>query len=61
MSDMQGRVALITGASSGIGRVTAHALAAKDAGVVVAARRESELASLVAEIVAAGGGGPPPS
>lgn len=55
MSDMQGRVALITGASSGIGRATAHAFAAKGARVVVAARREPELASLVAEIEAAGG------
>jgi NAD(P)-dependent dehydrogenase (short-subunit alcohol dehydrogenase family) len=52
---MRGGVALITGASSGIGRATAHAFAAKGAGVVVAARRETELVSLVAEIEAAGG------
>jgi NAD(P)-dependent dehydrogenase (short-subunit alcohol dehydrogenase family) len=37
MSGMHGRVALIAGASSGIGRATAHAFAAKGAGVVVAA------------------------
>ena len=55
MSDMRDRVALITGASSGIGRATAHAFAAKGAGVVVAARREPELASLVADIEAGGG------
>ncbi len=55
MSDMNGRVALITGASSGIGRATAEAFAAKGASVVVAARREEDLASLVTEIEARGG------
>jgi NAD(P)-dependent dehydrogenase (short-subunit alcohol dehydrogenase family) len=55
MSDMKDKVALITGASSGIGRATAEAFAAKGARVVAAARREDELASLVKEIGARGG------
>lgn len=55
MSEMNGRVALITGASSGIGRATAEDFAAKGAKVVVAARREEELATLVTEIEARGG------
>ena len=52
---MQGRVARSPGLSSGIGRATAHAFAAKGARVVVAARREHELTLLVDEIEAAGG------
>jgi NAD(P)-dependent dehydrogenase (short-subunit alcohol dehydrogenase family) len=55
MSDMNDRVAVITGASSGIGRATAEAFAAKGARVVLAARRQDELDSLVAEIEARGG------
>ncbi len=51
---MNDKVALITGASSGIGRATAEAFAAKGAKVVVAARRPGELASLVSEIEAGG-------
>jgi len=55
MSDMKDKVALITGASSGIGRATAEAFAAKGASVVLAARREDELAALAKEISDQGG------
>lgn len=52
---MNKKVVLITGASSGIGRATAELFAAKGAHVVLAARRENELAELVAEIESRGG------
>jgi NAD(P)-dependent dehydrogenase (short-subunit alcohol dehydrogenase family) len=55
MSDMNDNVALITGASSGIGRATAEAFAARGAKVVLAARREDELAALMSEIEGRGG------
>lgn len=53
--DMKNKVALITGASSGIGKSTAEAFAAKGVNIVVAARRKEELDSLVASIEAKGG------
>jgi 3-oxoacyl-[acyl-carrier protein] reductase len=49
------KVALVTGASQGIGRDTALALAEAGAKVVVAARNEEKLVGLVSEIEAAGG------
>jgi NADP-dependent 3-hydroxy acid dehydrogenase YdfG len=49
------RVALVTGASSGIGEATALALAAAGATVAVSARRADRLHDLVARITAAGG------
>jgi len=55
LETMNEKVALITGASSGIGRAAAIAFAARGASVVVAARRQDELDSLVTEIESAGG------
>ena len=55
MESLKGKVAIVTGASSGIGRAVASQLADKGAVVVVAARRQQLLQSLVAQIEAAGG------
>jgi NAD(P)-dependent dehydrogenase (short-subunit alcohol dehydrogenase family) len=49
--DISGRVAIITGASSGIGAATARELARRGAKVVLAARRADQLQILVEEIV----------
>ena len=53
--ELTGRHVLITGASSGIGRAAALAVAAKGAVVLLLARREEELAAVVAEVRDAGG------
>ncbi len=55
MFSLKAKVAVVTGASQGIGRETALVLALAGAKVVVAARNEEKLAALVAEIAAAGG------
>lgn len=52
---LDGRVAAVTGASSGIGRAIALSLADAGARVVVAARREAQLADTVAAVEARGG------
>ena len=54
---LQGRRALVTGASSGLGRHFALSLAQAGASVIVAARSVDKLAETVAEIEAAGGKG----
>jgi NADP-dependent 3-hydroxy acid dehydrogenase YdfG len=55
MGKLTGQVAIIAGASSGMGRATALAFAAEGARVALAARRMAELETLAAEIAKAGG------
>ena len=55
MTSLTGKIALVTGASSGIGRAAAKLFAAEGAAVVVGARRKAELDHLVAETEASGG------
>jgi len=52
---LEGKVAIVTGASSGIGYASALLFAAEGAKLVVGARRAAELDKLVTEITAAGG------
>jgi NAD(P)-dependent dehydrogenase (short-subunit alcohol dehydrogenase family) len=54
-SDLTGEVALVTGATSGLGRRFAQTLAAAGASVVACGRRVDRLEEVVAEIAAAGG------
>ena len=53
--DLSGRVAMVTGASSGLGEQFARALSNAGAAVVLAARRLERLKTLRAELEAAGG------
>ncbi|GHH03986.1 SDR family oxidoreductase [Comamonas sp. JC664] len=55
MSGIQGKVVVITGASSGIGEATARLLASKGAQVVLGARRVDRLEALTSAIRAEGG------
>ena len=53
--DLSGRVALITGASRGIGEATARLLAERGAHVIVSSRKQEDLDRVAAAITAAGG------
>lgn len=53
--DLNGKIAIVTGASAGIGRNFAKTLAANGAAVILAARREAALEDLAGEISAKGG------
>ena len=55
MFSLKDKVAIVTGASQGIGRAISLSLAQAGAKVAVAARNAEKLASLVTEIEAAGG------
>lgn len=53
--DVAGQAVIVTGASSGLGRIMAAGYAAAGCDVVITARRETELSALAAEISESGG------
>jgi len=55
MTDLDGATAVITGASSGIGEATAHALAERGANLVLVARRREALESVAGDVRSAHG------
>ncbi len=55
MTDLKGKAALVTGSTSGIGKATAIALAARGAHVLVVGRNEQRANDVVAEIEGSGG------
>ena len=55
MTDLKGKTALVTGSTSGIGRATAIALAARGAHVLIVGRNEQRAKDVVAEIQDGGG------
>ena len=55
MTDLKGKTALVTGSTSGIGRATAVALAARGAHVLIVGRNEQRAKDVVAEIENSGG------
>jgi NAD(P)-dependent dehydrogenase (short-subunit alcohol dehydrogenase family) len=55
MTDLKGKTALVTGSTSGIGKATAIALAARGAHVLVVGRNEQRAKHVVAEIEGSGG------
>ena len=57
MASLEGRVSIVTGASRGIGRAIARALAAEGAHVVLASRDATRLGEVLAQIQASGGKG----
>ena len=57
MSDFEGKVILITGATSGLGATAAVSLAGKGAKVAITGRREEQGRAVLDRIEAAGGGG----
>jgi NADP-dependent 3-hydroxy acid dehydrogenase YdfG len=54
-SNIEGKIVVITGASSGLGEATARALSAQGASLVLGARRQDRIQSLAHELTGRGG------